>query len=391
MKRSLLSIFVGLISSVLAVACSSFGSDSSEEKKLSFKNSLNYDSSNGVFKNRRPKLISEMEKEAMDFKTMWDFFFGSQADRVPVAQLPELKPDLGEFIKESEDLKSIWLGHSSFLLNMNGKIILVDPVFSGAASPIPFSVKRFQKPVLKLNELPEIDFILISHDHYDHLDMESIKFFKEKNTQFIAPLGVGSHMQSWGIEEERIFEKDWWQSHKIEGLEFIATPAQHFSGRSLFDRNHSLWASWVIRSDKHSVYFSGDSGYDVHFKEIGDKYGPFDLAFVENGQYNKKWRAVHLLPEETIQATKDLKAKRMIPVHWGMFELSMHAWYEPIEESFLRTQAENFQLIAPKIGQMIYLNDSNEIEKWWESVPREAKATESEEKKLLVGHIKKSS
>lgn len=385
MKRSLFRVVVSLFSSLLAVACSSFGGDSSEEKKLSFRESKNYDTEKEVFKNRRPKLISEMEKEAMDFKTMWDFFFGSQADRVPIAKLPEEKPNLAEFIQESKDLKSIWLGHSSFLLNMSGKIILVDPVFSGAASPIPFAVKRFQKPVLKLNELPEIDYILISHDHYDHLDKESIQFFREKATSFITPLGVGSHLETWGIEEERITERDWWQSHKVGDLEFIATPAQHFSGRGIFDRNHSLWASWVIRNEKHSVYFSGDSGYDVHFKEIGDKYGPFDLAFVENGQYNKKWRAVHLLPDETIQATKDLKAKRMIPVHWGMFELSMHAWYEPIEESFLRAQAEDFQLIAPKIGQLIKLNEENPVDKWWELVPREAKMKDIETKKLLIG------
>ena len=157
---------------------------------------------------------------------------------------------------------------------------------------------------------------MISHDHYDHLDEESISFFKDAPTQFLVPLGVSSHLRHWGIPSERIVEHDWWQSSQLDGIEFIATPAQHFSGRTGLDGNQTLWASWVIRDEKTRLYFSGDSGYDTHFKEIEKTYGPFDLAFIECGQYNEKWREVHM-PEEALQAYRDLKAKRFMPIHWG--------------------------------------------------------------------------
>jgi L-ascorbate metabolism protein UlaG (beta-lactamase superfamily) len=348
----------------LITGCGAMGTNPDEDRITKFKKSKNYDAKENVFVNRRPKLIEQMWSKNMSFSNFYKFFKGV-ADARPKEKMPEIKPDMQEFLRPSKDLKAIWFGHSSFLLNMDGKIILVDPVFSGSAAPISFMVKRFQGPVLGLKELPTIDYVLISHDHYDHLDMESIKFFEDKKTQFITPLGVGAHIEGWGIDPERIVEKDWWQEEVFEGVKFIATPAQHFSGRGLFDRNKTLWASWVIQSENHNIYFSGDSGYDIHFKEIGEKLGPFDVAFLESGQYNEKWEEVHMLPKQALQAYTDLGAKKYFPVHWGMFVLAMHTWYDPMEQLFKLSKGKDVNLVVPKIGQIVNFSEQFINEPWW--------------------------
>lgn len=360
-------IFLGLL---VITGCSSFGARPSDKDRSRFLESKQYNPEKKQFENRQTGLLEEMRKRAFTWKIFKEWFQAGK-DRVPKEKLPEVKPDMEKFLASSEDLKIIWFGHSSFLLNMSGKIVLVDPVFSAAASPISFLVKRFQEPVLQLGELPKIDYILISHDHYDHLDMESIQFFNEKDIQFIVPLGVGIHLKKWGVQEERIVEKDWWETAQFDGINFIATPAQHFSGRDGINNNETLWASWVIRSDQHNVYFSGDTGYDIHFKEIGEKYGPFDIAFLESGQYNKSWKEVHMLPEEGAQAYKDLRAKKYFPVHWGMFELAFHTWYDPIERLLNLSKEDEIDLVAPKIGEIVSLSEDHSLESWWSATELE--------------------
>lgn len=341
-----------------------FGSTPDNEQKDKFKKSPQFNQEIQQFFNRKPNVLDKMREDAFNLETMREWFCGGK-DRAPESPLPEMKPDLAEFLKPSEDLKVIWFGHSTFLLNFSGKIILVDPVFSGSAAPFSFLVKRFQPPVLKLEELPKIDFIVISHDHYDHLDMETMKFFAKKENKFLTPLGVGSHLVGWGVQRSRITELDWWQQTSIDGIEFIATPAQHFSGRGVFDGNKTLWASWILRNASHNIYFSGDSGYDTHFKDIGDKYGPFDIAFLENGQYNEKWRAVHQLPEESVQAYFDLKAKRFFPVHWGMFVLAFHSWREPIDKLSELAKSRGVNTVTPKLGEIVTVNDNYRNIPWW--------------------------
>ena len=357
------SIFiVGLLS---LSACSAFGKDPEGKHLEKIQSSPHFDKEKDSFVNRRPDILSTMREGQSMFKLTLEFLFGGQKHRSPSEKLPEVKPDVEEFLKKSDKLKFIWFGHSTFLINFDETIILFDPIFSTAASPVSFAVKRFQPPVLKLEELPEIHYIVISHDHYDHLDMETIQFFKNKKTKFITPLGVTSHIKEWGVEAERLTELDWWDSIHTENLEFILTPAQHFSGRKGSNQMKTLWGSWIVRSKNQSLYFSGDSGFDTHFKTIGDKYGPFDITFIENGQYDLKWKEVHVLPEETAQAFIDLKGKRLVPVHWGMFDLSLHSWFDPIERLEKEAEKRNLNLLTPKFGQIVKLEEETIFEKWW--------------------------
>lgn len=298
--------------------------------------------------------------------------------RTPKSKLPEVKPNLKALLTGKGPVQVIWFGHSSFLIRFEEKLILVDPVFSESASPLSFLVKRFQAPVLKLEELPKIDLIVISHDHYDHLDMKAMKFFAKTPTQFLTPLGVGSHLKKWGVNPSQIIEKDWWESHQLGPITLTATPAQHFSGRGPTSQNTTLWASWVLRSKSHSLYFSGDSGYADHFKEIGEKLGPFDIAFMETGQYNLAWREVHMLPEDAIQAYKDLKAKTYFPIHWGMFVLSLHSWFEPIIRLTQLAKEHQIPLITPRIGEMVTLEDKA-FQPWWFEVMNQEQITIAQE------------
>lgn len=340
-----------------------FGSKPVGAHLQKIKTSHQFNAAQEIFVNRRSDIIKQMNKDALSWRTFMEWFKPDKK-RQPSQPLPQVKPDLQEFLRPSNEIKVIWLGHSTFLLNLSGKIILVDPVFSESASPFSFMIKRFQPPALSLDELPNIDLIVISHDHYDHLDMKAIKFFADKDVQFLMPLGVSTHLSHWGIKETNMTELDWWESKTVDTLEFIATPAQHFSGRD-FEQNKTLWASWVIRSPLHKIYFSGDSGYDIHFKEIGDKYGPFDVAFIENGQYNPKWQAVHALPEESVQAYFDLRAKIFFPIHWGMFVLSLHSWRDPVDQLLKLSQERGVKIMTPKLGQLVTINDDYRNVEWW--------------------------
>jgi len=355
-------------------SCLQFGENPSGDHLERMRKSENYSIEKEKFKNRKENIFEQMSER----DSFWDnpsqrfsnnMLFNSN-ETVPEQLLPEIKhPDIDKFLDSTNNIKFIWLGHSTILVNIQNTIILIDPVFSKAASPVSFIVPRFQPPVLELKNLPQIDYILISHDHYDHLDMETILFFKEKDVKFITPLGVTSHLKKWGISESNLFELDWWKTINFDGISFICTPAQHFSGRlGLWEYSKTLWASWVVKSGNNNFYFSGDSGYDVHYKEIGKKHGPFDLVFMDSGQYNERWREVHNMPEEAIQGFLDLQGKILIPIHWGMFNLSIHNWYDPIQESVKYSSKYGVELMTPKLGQLVSLDRKNIFEKWWEDL-----------------------
>ncbi len=264
-----------------------------------------------------------------------------------------------------------WLGHSSFLIEMEEKKILLDPVFGQYAAPHPWlGRKRFNREMpIMIADLSNIDAVIISHDHYDHLDYPSIKELKDKTNHFFVPLGVGNHLKRWDISEEKISELDWWQEAQYEDLKIIFTPSRHMSGRGLTDQSATLWGSWIIQSKDRNIYFSGDGGYGKHFREIGQKYGPFDIGLMECGQYNELWRDVHMMPEESVMAAIDVKAKLIVPIHWGAFALATHSWTDPIERITQAARKMNVPIATPQMGEPVQLPNSlsTHYDEWWES------------------------
>ena len=352
---------------LLGIRLPVFGAHPDKKDKVAYQRSAAFNVEEGIFQNRRADLFQQMREGSSTFGMLKEWFT-ERVDGAPASVLPEVKPDMQDFVSYDGSAKLIWMGHSSFLLNLSGVIILIDPVFSAYAAPVSFTAKRFQPPVIALSELPPIDIVLISHDHYDHLDMTTIEFFRNHETAFITPLGVGLHLKRWGIEEQRITERDWWESASNHSIEFTAAPAQHFSGRDGINNNVTLWASWSIVSNDARLFFSGDSGYDTHFKEIGQRLGPFDIAFLENGQYNEAWKAVHMMPDETLLAFNEVNASRLLPIHWGMFELAFHTWYDPIVQLQKLAEAESVDLLTPRIGEVFRLDSVLEHDSWWESI-----------------------
>lgn len=344
-----------------------FGKQPDTQDRIRFSQSVAYNQARGVFENRRPDLIDRMREQSSVVAMLLEWFQNQEEGR-PQRPLPEVAPDWTAFMATGEDTRVIWFGHTTFLLNLAGTVVLVDPVFSSSASPISFLATRFQAPVARLDELPPVDVILISHDHYDHLDMDSIRHFADSSTEFVVPMGVGGHLSRWGIAREHIAERDWWATASVKGVNFTATPAQHFSGRNGIHNDETLWASWVVETEHTRLFFSGDSGYDTHFKDIGAIFGPFDMAFLENGQYDEAWTDVHMFPHEVIQAHEDLKAERLFPVHWGMFQLAFHAWYQPIATISALADQKQIPLVTPMLGQVMSLDETEPTERWWETI-----------------------
>jgi len=286
----------------------------------------------------------------------------------PKAGLIPVLPIDADALQHGESLSFYRLGHSTILLSMAQKWWLIDPVFSERASPVQWAgPKRFHPSPVKIKDLPPITGVIISHDHYDHLDKPAIKQLKNKVEHFIVPLGVDGHLRDWGVAADKIHALDWWQSKSIAGVELTATPAQHFAGRGITDGDATLWASWAIKSEEESVFYSGDGGYFDGFKVIGEQLGPFDLTFIETGAYNKTWENVHMLPEQSVQAHLDVRGQYMVPVHNSTFDLSLHAWYEPLERVSVAAQSNKVKLLTPMLGQRLNL-EQPESEAWWRSL-----------------------
>lgn len=339
-----------------------FGGSATKEQKAIYVKSDNY--SEGKFVNQQNVNLD------MSLGDMWKSlvgFFNSLPNTIPKGDILVEKIDSTDIATYHDQTRMIWFGHSTFLLQMENRTILIDPMLGKVPAPHPLlGTNRFSSELpIEIEKLPMIDAVLISHDHYDHLDYGSIKKLMDKVGKFYVPLGVGAHLKEWGISENDIIELDWWQDVSFKGLNFICTPAQHFSGRGLADRSTTLWSSWVIKSGHESIYFSGDSGYGPHFKEIGEKYGPFDFAMMECGQYNELWSEIHMFPEETAQAAIDVKAKMVMPIHWGAFKLGLHSWTDPVERVSKKAQELNVNLVIPKIGEEILINSDATFDSYW--------------------------
>ena len=337
-----------------------FGKLPSGERLQRIQQSPNY--KDGAFQNLSHTAV--MREDASFWKVLKDF----------TQKPPTVKPVLPLQVQHFDpaamtDPSIVWFGHSSYLLKIAGFTLLVDPVFSNNASPVSLFAKAFAGTnVFKVADFGTIDYVLITHDHYDHLDYETMLLLRDKVKHFYMSLGVGTHLEYWGIPKEKITELDWWESAQINATTSLtATPARHFSGRGI-KRAQTLWSSFVLKTDHGHYFLGGDSGYDTHFKTIGEKYGPFELAILECGQYGADWPNIHTTPEETLQAALDLGAKTLLPVHWSKFVLAAHPWREPVERLIAAAQGQPIQLITPSIGEVVALNELPPQNAWWEQL-----------------------
>ena len=366
MRYTLAPLLIIIFSGML-FASSSTTNHTQKERQRRMQNSEQY--KDGEF-------VNPIEAPIMAPGSTWKYikkrFFASRIDPEPTGQLP-LKPvqrnDWNE--KDAENLAFAWLGHSSILIAVDEKMILVDPVLEERASPFAWiGPKRFHPAPVSVDELPPIDVVVITHDHYDHLEESTIRQLNGKTGLFLVPLGIGELLEEWGIPPEKVVELDWWEHHKVGHLNFTATPAIHYAKRGLFDGNERLWCSWSVQGQNKRLFISGDSGYFDGFKKIGEKLGPFDVTFLKVGSYDDMWKQIHMLPEEAVQQHQDLHGGILVPLHWATFDLGLHPWYEPIERTLTAARKKDVQVAIPIIGDKVNINHLPEVNPWWRTVDK---------------------
>lgn len=359
MWLTLLLILILAISSLIAYSYPAIGRAPSGERLERILYSSNY--RNGHFHNQHATVL--MTSKENRWKALWKFLFAHYKDLKPSKPLPTVKTDLLHLDRSEEII--VWFGHSSLFIQTGGKRILVDPVLTSRL-PVSLMMRPFKDTdIYSPDDIPEIDYLLITHDHWDHLDYGTVKSIKNRVGKVICPLGVGEDFEYWGYSCDKIIEMDWNETLRLGGeMKIHCLPARHFSGRFL-NSNVTLWASFLIDGPKR-IYLSGDSGYDTHFLEIGKKYPDIDLAIMENGQYNKDWNLIHDMPDMLPQAIADLHPKAVMTVHNSKFALSKHPWYEPLDNIYRASQGKPYKLLTPMIGEKIELDNANyQTKKWW--------------------------
>jgi len=298
--------------------------------------------------------------------------FSGDEVRVPPAPVPVRVVDAAALALApgASALRALWIGHASTYVELDGLRLLLDPVFAERVSPLPVGPRRFHPPPIALADLPPIDAVLVSHDHYDHLDMATVRHLAARGARFFVPLGIGAHLERWGVPTAQIDEMEWWQRRTLRGVEFVCTPTRHYSGRGLSDRSATLWSSWSVLGPRHRIYYSGDTGYSTHFAEIGSRLGPFDIAFVKIGAYGPgaSWLDIHMSPEQAVQAHRDVRARRMFPVHWSTFNLAYHDWDEPVRRAVAEARRTGVALVTPRVGEWVDADQEFASTPWWEAV-----------------------
>jgi L-ascorbate metabolism protein UlaG (beta-lactamase superfamily) len=370
-KRCLLFSLVAMFTITLGFMfanCASFGRAPRGERLEQIKNSPNY--RDGVFQNR-PAPVEIQEREPQRSRTprlfrLLRFAFRNKTKLIPEKPVPAIKTDLNQFNRDEDVF--VWFGHSSFFIQTDGLRFLIDPVFVRAA-PVSFANRAFKgTEIYAPGDMPDIDYLIISHDHWDHLDYDTVRSLKNRIGSVICGLGVGEHFEYWGFDKNRIIELDWGENTVLDnGIIVECFPTRHSSGRGLFSRNLTLWASYMVQTRTRNIFISGDGGYGTHFAEIGRRFESIDLAIMENGQYNTEWSTSHLMPQYLVQAVKELHPRKLITVHNSKYTLSTHFWNDPLVNISLAAEEENFNLLTPMIGEVVYLNDDTQIfSKWWE-------------------------
>ena len=327
------------------------------------------------FGNLQP-VLAGLRDPGVPMPTLREFLYGGER-RSPPGPLPSMNPLEHWARPPASGLRATWLGHSTVLIEIDGLRVLTDPVWGRRASPSRLAgPKRFQPVPVRLGAMPPVDLVVISHDHYDHLDYPTIREMAKRDVPFVTSLGVGAHLQAWGVPPERIVELDWWESHRLPNSELTVTaaPSQHFSGRGLKDRNATLWSSLVIRSSRHAVFFSGDTGLTTAYELIRDRLGPFDLVMLEVGAFHPAWGDIHLGPENALKALALLGGGPFLPVHWGTFALGMHAWDQPAETLLTLGAKAGAQLVMPRLGEPVEPAHAEGAKPWWRAAGSEVPA-----------------
>ncbi len=292
--------------------------------------------------------------------------------RVPPKPVPVQAVDKAVLLAapSASGLRAFWIGHASTYVEIDGLRILMDPVFAERVSPLPVGPARFHAPPIALADLPHIDAVLISHDHYDHLDMDTVRHLAQRGSKFYVPLGIGAHLERWGVPAPQIEELEWWQERSVGSVRIVCTPTRHYSGRGLTNRSSTLWSSWSVVGPQHRFFYSGDTGYGKLFQEIGARLGPFDMAFIKIGAYGpgQAWTDIHMTPEQAVQVNRDVRGKRMFPVHWSTFNLAYHDWDEPIRRAAAEATRLDVDLVTPRLGEVVDADRPFASTRWWEGV-----------------------
>lgn len=361
-----LILIVVIIGALFLNLSPQFGGEATDEQKVSYASTGHY--TDGIFTNEEEII---MQTDCHSISKMIGEVFEPDPRIAPKTNIEVVSFDLNTIGNTPDSSCRItWLGHSSFLIEMEEKVILLDPVFGQYAAPHSLlGRKRYNSEMpFALEQLKKVDAVIISHDHYDHLDYPSIKTLISKTEHFFVPLGVDNHLRAWGANEAQMHALDWWEESELGAINIALTPSRHMSGRAMGDQSATLWGSWVLTGPHQNLFFSGDGGYGKHFKAIGEEYGPFDIGLMECGQYNKLWANVHMMPEETPQAGLDVQAKLIIPIHWGSFTLAAHSWTDPVERVTKAAQALGLPVATPQIGESVIVPGAWPEGRWWEAV-----------------------